>query len=132
NDFGAWRELEELAVAARDWDRALVAIHAHALRLAPDHSDAAWPIAKRGVELAEARGLRESQAWLHQAEVEIGLVSGDWDEAVASAKRALEIGIASGYDRAVIRTWSAVLPIAGARRDDELLDAGYVWLTERF
>ena len=31
-----------------------------------------------------------------------------------------------------MRTWSAVLPIASARDDEELLDAGYVWLTQRF
>ena len=35
-------------------------------------------------------GCRESLAWLHHADVEIGLVSGDWDGAVASARRALD------------------------------------------
>ena len=39
--------------------------------------------------------------------------------------------MASGYDRAVIRTWSAILPIAAARDHQKLLDEAHVWLTER-
>jgi hypothetical protein len=81
---------------------------------------------------ARRAGLRESLAWSHYTAVEIGLVAGDWDEAIASARRALDIGVPNGYDRAVVRTWSAVLPIAAARGDEALLDEGYVWLTQRF
>ena len=89
-------------------------------------------IAERAVELCEARGLRERLAWSHYVRVEIGLVSGDWDGAVAAARRALDIGVLNGYDRAVVRTWSAVLPIASARNDERLLDESHAWLTERF
>jgi hypothetical protein len=110
----------------------LDAIHERALRLTPDRAAEARPVADRAIELAEARGLRENLAWSHYAVVEIGLISGDWDEAVASARRALDIGVPNGYDRAVVRTLSAVLPIAAARGDEALLDEGYVWLTQRF
>jgi hypothetical protein len=64
--------------------------------------------------------------------VELGLVSGQWDRAVAAGRRALEIGVANGYDRPVVRTWSAILPIAAARRDTVLLEEGARWLTGRF
>jgi tetratricopeptide (TPR) repeat protein len=128
----AWLQLETVAAELGAWQRVLDAMHERALRLVPDHAAGARPIAEGVVELAEARGLREGLAWAHYLGVELGLVSGEWDEAVASARRALDIGVASGYDRAVVRTWSAVLPIAAARDDAELLDAGYVWLTQRF
>jgi len=128
----SWLELEELALAARAWSTASEALHSRALRLAPDHADLARPVARRGLELAEARGLREDVAWLHQAEVEIELIAGEWDAAVAAARRGLDVAIANGYDRAAVRTWSAVLPIAAARHDEDLLDAGHSWLTHRF
>lgn len=131
-DSQAWKTLELLAVESGSWDKAVAAIQSQALRLVPDHAKDAQPLVKRAIELCEARGLRESLAWSHHVDVEIGLVSGDWDGAVASARQALSIGVPNGYDRAVVRTWSAVLPIAAARRDNELLRDGHAWMSERF
>jgi class 3 adenylate cyclase/tetratricopeptide (TPR) repeat protein len=132
DDPVAWQEVEQLALEIGAWDKAADAILSQALRLVPDRADDARPLVDRAIELCEARGLRESLAWSHYAAVEIGLVAGDWDAAVASARRALDIGVPNGYDRAVVRTWSTVLPIAAARSDEALLDQGYVWLTHRF
>src|SRR5215218_3532420 len=129
---GTWERLERLALERSAWPTALDALQTRALILAPDHAAEAVPLAERAVELAEARGLREALAWSHYGSVELGLVSGQWDRAVAAGRRALEIGVANGYDRPVVRTWSAVLPIAAARRDTALLDEGARWLTERF
>jgi class 3 adenylate cyclase/tetratricopeptide (TPR) repeat protein len=128
----AWQEVEQLALEIGAWDKVADGILSQGLRLVPDHAhDARAPIS-RAIELCEARGLRESLAWSHYAAVEIGLVAGDWDEAIASARRAFDIGVLSGYDRAVVRTWSAALPIAAARGDEALLDESYIWLTQRF
>ena len=127
-----WKALERLALETQAWDTAIDAMHTQALRLAPDHAADAAPITKRAIEVAEARGLRENLAWLHQADVEIGLASGEWDAAIEAGRRGLDIGVANGYDRAVVRTWSALLPIASARGDPDLLDMAYAWLTERF
>ena len=127
-----WRELERLARDSGAWDKAADAIHTQVLLLAPDHAGDARAHAERAIELCEARGLREALAWSHYAAVEVGLVSGDWDAAVAAARSALDIGVRNGYDRAVVRTWSAVLPLASARNDQRLLNEGHAWLTERF
>ena len=131
-DSEAWRSLELLATASGAWDKAVGAIQSQALRLVPDHAEDARPLVRSAIALCEAHGLREGLAWSHHVDVEIGLVSGDWDGAVASARHALEVGARNGYDRAVVRTWSALLPIAAARRDNELLREGHVWMSDRF
>jgi len=131
-DLEAVAKLEQLALERGAWRIAAEALQTQALLRAPDHADAAAEYATRAVELAEAHGLLDDLAWAHYARVELGLVSGDWDGAVASARQAFEIGIAGGFDRAVLRTWSAVLPIASARSDVELLRDGHAWLTGRF
>jgi class 3 adenylate cyclase/tetratricopeptide (TPR) repeat protein len=132
SDAEAWKTLELLAVESGAWDTAVGAIQSQALRLVPDRAEEAATLVGRAIELCEARGLREGLAWSHYVAVEMGLASGDWDGAVASAQQALEIGIRNGYDRAVVRTWSAVLPIAAARGDADLLRNGHVWMSERF
>jgi hypothetical protein len=107
-------------------------VRTRALLLAPDRAAEALELAERAVELSEAHGLREDLAWSCYTQAEIGLVSGDWNAALAAGRRALEIGVAGGFDRAVVRTWSTVLPIAVARRDEALLREGHAWLTQRF
>jgi hypothetical protein len=131
-DLDAVAELERLALRRRAWSAAAEAQLVQALVRTPDHAGEARAHAARLLELCEAHGLREDLVWAHYVHVEIGLVAGDWDEAVASAREALEIGIAGGFDRAVVRTWSAVLPIASVRADEELLREGHEWLTGRF
>jgi hypothetical protein len=111
----AWQELERLALDSGAWAEAADAMHSQAFGLIADHAAAARPLIARAIELGTTRGLRESLAWSHYAESEVGLVTGDWDGAVTAARRALEIGIANGYDRPVVRTWSTVLPVASAR-----------------
>jgi len=132
DDSVAWQEVEQLAVRIGAWDKVVDAILSQGMRLIPDRADDARAPVGRAIELCEARGLRESLAWSHYAEVEIGLVAGHWDDAIAAARCALDIGVPSGYDRAVVRTWSAALPIAAALGDEALLDESHVWLTQRF
>ena len=128
----AFAELERLALERRAWTKAADALQTQALILAPDHAARAVEVADRAVELCEAHGLREDLAWSHYTHVEAGLASGDWDAAVASARRAFAVGVVGGFDRAVVRTWSAVLPIASARWDQALLDEAHEWLSNRF
>lgn len=77
--------------------------------------------------LAEAHGLTEHLVWNDYSLVEVGLVSGDWDTAIAAGQAAVELGERNGYHRATIRSWFALLPIAGARGDFELLSKARNW-----
>ena len=86
---------------------------------------AAWNVAARATELAEARGLLEAQAWNLYGVVELGLLTGEWDRAVDAALRAIDLGERNAYHRPVVRSWFAVLPI-GTARGDETLDRAAV------
>ena len=78
-------------------------------------------------ELAEAHGLTELLAWNAYWYVEAGLVSGDWERATAAGLEALELAERNGYQRAAVRTLFALVPIAGARADLELLERAREW-----
>lgn len=57
----------------------------------------------------------------------LGLASGDWDGALAAGRDALDTAEAGSFHRAAARTWFALLPVAAARRQLELLERAAAW-----
>jgi class 3 adenylate cyclase len=82
-------------------------------------------------QLAEAHGLTELLAWNHYWRVEAGLASGDWEGAVGSGLDAVDLAEENAYHRAAVRSWFALVPIAGARDDRSLLGRARDWFVAR-
>ncbi len=109
------------------WQVAASARRMEAAFLLDRDSAAAAAALRDASDLAEAHGLRETQAWVEYSWVEHHLIGGAWDAALAAARCALEIAEANAYTRAAIRTWYAVVPIADERGDEELLRAAHAF-----
>jgi tetratricopeptide (TPR) repeat protein len=116
-DPAVWDELEELARAAGRWRQVVIALRVRGmLRLDVDPSSA-LPLIQESAELAEAHGFTEQRGWAELARAEVLFVSGDWDESLAAADRAIGLGERYAYERLVFRTWMVVLPLLADRRD---------------
>jgi tetratricopeptide (TPR) repeat protein len=126
-----WADLEQLAAATGDWQRALAGLTNQGMCLLDDEAAAVFPLTDRAAELAEARGLTEDLAWVDYLRTEAAFVMGDWDSALASGRRALEVGERNAYHRLVVRTWHAVVPIAAARGDRGELAHAAAWYAAR-
>jgi class 3 adenylate cyclase/tetratricopeptide (TPR) repeat protein len=127
-----YAELERAAAEQGRWHEVVQLMQRRAFTLiAGAEVAAARPLLDRAAELAEARGLTERLAWDGYAHAEAGLVSGDWDDAMEAGLRAIELGLRNSYHRAVVRTWFALVPIAGARGDVALLERARDWLAEQ-
>jgi class 3 adenylate cyclase len=88
-------------------------------------------LANEAQTIAQVRGLAERLAWIGQARCELELEAGDWPLARAEAIRALDLAEERGYDRAAVRTWFAIMPIADACADTDLLRRAATWFQER-
>lgn len=121
-------ELERAGVERGRWREAIRFMHVHAGLLTERGAyEDALQLLDRAAELAEARGLTELLVWNGYARVEAGLVSGEWDAAVEAGLHAVDLGERNSYHRAVVRTWFAIVPIAGARRDVAVLARASDW-----
>ena len=126
-----WQLVEQLAVELGDGSRAVRAMRARAGWLVDDEHGQVWAIADRAEEIARGRGGEEDLAWLDYLRSEAGFVSGQWDRAMESGARAVEIGERNAYHRAVVRTWHVLLPIAEARGDRRLIEHAFRWYEDR-
>jgi hypothetical protein len=82
-------------------------------------------------ELAIAHGLVERLGWVEHAATEAALGSGDWDAAIESGLRALDLGERHGYDRIAVRTLASLLPVASLRGEATILERADRWFEAR-
>jgi class 3 adenylate cyclase/tetratricopeptide (TPR) repeat protein len=125
------REVERLALQRGRWATAAAAVRTEAIMLLEREPVAASEALDRGDELCRARGLLEELAWTEYVRTELGLLTGDWDGALAAGLRAVDLAERNAYRRAGIRSWYAILPIAAARQDEELLRRAHAF-SKRF
>ncbi|MGZ6271207.1 MAG: adenylate/guanylate cyclase domain-containing protein [Candidatus Limnocylindrales bacterium] len=122
-----WVDLARDARYMGRWPEAVAAlVNASALRGEGDTA-AATSLLDEAEVLAEARGLSERLAWISFARSEAALAGGAWDAAVAAALKAIGIAERFGYDRAAVRTWFVLTPMAEARRDRGILEHAAAW-----
>ena len=119
------REVERLSRERGRWASAAGTMRAEAMLLLETRPREAEAALDRVVELCRARGLQEEMAWADYSRAELGFAAGDWDAAVTSGLRAIELGERNAYRRPVIRTWYVLMPIAAARGDTALLRRGF-------
>jgi len=124
-----FRTLGERFAARGRWRPATTAL-LNGARMSAD-ADTFEDLAGRADAFADAHGQTESQAWLALLRAGRWFVSGDWDEAAALARIAVDLGEAGGYHRAVVRTWFVLGPIASARRDRATLERAATWFEAR-
>ena len=100
--------------------------------IAFDHDRAAaFDRLEQAADLAERYALYDRLGWVGQTRTELWLATGDWDGASVAGLATVELGVARAFHRVVVRTLSALLPIAHARRDLETLALAADWF-ERF
>ena len=125
-----WRELARAATARGRWGLAADAHRTQAAIVIESDPEEAAAALDRAEDLCRARGLTESLAWTEYTRAELGQLYGDWDGAIAAGRRAIELGVANAYHRVTLRTWSCLLPIAAARRDEALGAEAQAWISE--
>jgi len=130
-DPADWAELESLATELGDGSRAVRALRAQASVLVDDRHAEVWPLADRAEDVARRRGGEEDVAWVDYLRAETGFVSGDWQSALECGLRAVGLGERYAYHRVVVRTWHALLPIAEARGERDLIRRAAAWYAER-
>jgi class 3 adenylate cyclase/tetratricopeptide (TPR) repeat protein len=120
--------LADVAIAAGNPRRAGTALRAATgLSIEIDPTPAAGYL-DRAEDLAVAHGLREEQAWVAYQRTERALITGDWDAAWRAGEAALANGEANAYHRPVIRTWTALSPIALAQGRVDALRRAKAWI----
>ncbi len=132
--MGGDEELHELAVEAERLGAMDIAAGAYLnAGAAAAESDPVGAVAllARAAAAATALGRRETLGFVAMSRCEIGLLSGDWDPAVAAGLEGIGIAEQHGYDRVGIRTWNALTPIVHARGDRAVLAHCAQWLRAR-
>ncbi len=124
---GDWLALAGEARRLGRWTGAARALMNAAGVLAETDPSAMPPVLDEAEALAEAWAMTEESAWIALARAEAGLASGDWDAALAAALGGLEIAERLSYDRAAVRTWFVLTPMAEARRDRAVLERAAAW-----
>jgi hypothetical protein len=126
-----WLAVADAARKLGDWDGHVGAGLNAATHLV-DETPARLPAAVAPLaDVAEARGLRETRAWIAQASAEACFLTGAWREALEHADTALDLAGRYGYDRAAVRTWFVVVPIAAVRLDAVRLARAAEWFAAR-
>jgi class 3 adenylate cyclase len=78
--------------------------------------------------LARAHGMLQSQATIGMCRAECAFHLGDWDEAIRRGREGLAIAMPAGDQRAALRTWFVLGPIAARRGDLVLLTQLRDWM----
>ena len=86
-----------------------------------------FPLLDEAADVAVSHGLDEALGWAEYARAETAFGLGRWDLAWDAGLRAVDVGERHGYRRIVVRTWHVLCPIAGARRDLDLLRRAAAW-----
>jgi len=116
-----FRRLAKLSVESGRWATASEAARMEAMLLLEETPAGSVTALDRAEEVCLAHGLTEELAWTNYARVELRLLTGAWDGAVAAALAALALAEPNGYRRAAVRVYYALLPIASARGEDEFV-----------
>lgn len=120
-DSAALATVEELATRAGHWETVVFAMRGRASMDLDDRPEVALPLYERAAEVANAHGLTESGGWSDYIRAEAYFCLGRWDEAVEVGLRAIELGETHEFHRLVIRSWFVLLPLARARKQDDLI-----------
>ena len=110
------------------WNEAVGGLSVASAILGERDPDAASQLLDEAETLAEARGLAEQLAWIGLARTATALKDGAWDAGVAAAHAGLDLAERFGYDRAAVRTWFALTPMADARGDRATLERAAMWI----
>ena len=122
-----WIEVQAMAEAQGDWERATAAVSNVGMTLLDDHAASVFEHSGKARDIAVAHGRREDAGWSDYLDSEAAFVSGDWDLAMEVGGRAVEVGIANAYRRLTVRTWHVLVPIALVRGDRALIQRAADW-----
>jgi class 3 adenylate cyclase/tetratricopeptide (TPR) repeat protein len=125
-----WGELHRAAVARTDWELSMEALRMQAAHTWEQSPSTALDLLEQAAQAGVTRHLTEKLAWTHFARAEVLFAIGDWDDAIASGEQSLALAQGHGYNRAAVRTWFVLAPIAAARQDDVLIARARAWWTE--
>jgi tetratricopeptide (TPR) repeat protein len=130
-DNAALANVEELATRAGHWETVVFAMRGRASMDLDDRPEVALPLYERAAEVANAHGLTESGGWSDYIRAEAYFCLGRWDEAVEAGLRAIELGDTHEFHRLVIRSWFVLLPLARARKQDDLIRQAHPYFVAR-
>jgi class 3 adenylate cyclase/tetratricopeptide (TPR) repeat protein len=125
-----WGELHRTAVARAHWELSMDALRMQAAQTWDQSPSAALDLLKQAEQAGLTRHLTEKLAWTHFARAEILFAIGEWDDATDAGEEALALAQGHAYNRAAVRTWFVLVPIAAAREDDVLMARARAWWTE--
>jgi hypothetical protein len=128
----AWLALAADARTLGRWSHAVSSLTIASSIVGETDPVAAGSLLREAAVLAEARGLNAQRSWIAYAQTVAALVDGDWDPGTAAALEGIGIAERHGYDRAAVRTWFALTPMAEARLDRELLEHARAWFEPRW
>jgi hypothetical protein len=124
-----WELLEEKAQAIGRWQQVAVAGRIRAVLLADTDPRRAIPRLQAVADSASAHGLTEQAGWANYSLCEALWVTGEWDEALAVGRGAIEVAERYAYQRLAFRTFVVVLQIAAARGDPTIAEHWGGWWT---
>jgi tetratricopeptide (TPR) repeat protein len=113
----SWEELGSLARELGEWSVFVDVLLNRGILLADEPAAGSLAILDEAATTAEARGLNEQLAWIEYVRAEALTVIGRLDGAISACERALAIADANAYRRAAVRTYHALVPLAGMRGD---------------
>ena len=123
----AWTSLADDAAALGRVEVAASSI-ANAAMLAFDTDrEQAFELLDRAEELAGRYAIHDRLGWIGHTRTELCLATGDWGRAREAGRGAIALAIPRNFHRVVIRTMSALTPIASARGDRETLELAADW-----
>ena len=125
-----WVALSGEARALGRWSDAVAALSAASDLMAERDPAAAGRLLDEAEVMAEARGLSERLCWIGLIRASRALRGGDWDAGGAAARAGLALAVRLRYDRAAVRTWFALTPMADARGDRATLEWAAAWFAE--
>jgi hypothetical protein len=127
NDPRAWQELRAAAGRLGDWARVISATTNEVVFQLDDHARDMFDLIEEARQTALAHGLTENAGWNDYLAAEAAFVTGDWERALASGLRAIDVGEANAYLRLTVRTIHVVVPISSVRGDRATLERVGRW-----